>query len=54
MLVAGTGAPAVAPATLSNVDIAPTVLAHLGVAWDGDPPDGLVLIADAGPPGPPG
>ena len=54
MLVAGAGAPTAAPASLSNDDIAPTVLAHLGVAWDGEPPDGLVLVADAGPPEPPG
>ena len=53
MLVGGDGAPRAAPATLSNVDIAPTVLAHLGIAWDGEPPDGRPLIADAGAPGPP-
>lgn len=47
MVVAGDGAPTTAPATLSNVDIAPTVLAHLGVVWAGEPPDGLALIADA-------
>ena len=53
MLVGGDGAPRAAPATLSNVDIAPTVLAHLGIVWDGEPPDGRALIADAGAPGPP-
>ena len=51
--LAGDGAPTAAPATLSNVDIAPTVLAHLGVAWVGEPPDGHALIADAGAAGPP-
>ena len=53
MLLGGDGAPRAAPATLSNVDIAPTVLAHLGIAWTGEPPDGRALIADAGAPGPP-
>jgi predicted AlkP superfamily pyrophosphatase or phosphodiesterase len=53
MLVAGGGAPRVAPASLSNADIAPTVLAHLGVVWDGEPPDGHALIVDARAPGTP-
>jgi predicted AlkP superfamily pyrophosphatase or phosphodiesterase len=52
MLVAGAGAPTRAPATLANVDVAPTVLAHLGVAWAGEPPDGHALIASSQAPGP--
>jgi hypothetical protein len=53
MLVAGAGAPTATPATLSNVDIAPTVLAHLGVAWDGEAPDGHVLLAGGARPSAP-
>ena len=47
LLLAGRGLPSLAPATLSSVDIAPTVLAHLGVAWEGEPADGQALIAAA-------
>jgi arylsulfatase A-like enzyme len=52
VLLAGPGVPRVPPATLSNVDIAPTVLAHLGVAWAGEPADGHALIAAADAPRP--